>query len=69
MLAPLQVKMKVWRGVIEMKHHINKLVIAVIISFFILQFGKGATEATGTEVSKDLLTLVSRLRGRKHKSR
>lgn len=44
-----------------MKHHINKLVIAVIISFFILQFGKGATEATETEVSKDLLTLVSRL--------
>ncbi len=43
-----------------MKQHINKLVILVIISFFLVQFGTGSTEA---EEMVDLLTLASVLEG------
>jgi hypothetical protein len=53
--------MLVWRGVLEMKQHINKLVILVIIGFFIMQFGNQTTVATKPSETKDLFTLAKRL--------
>lgn len=46
-----------------MKQHINKVVILVIISFILMQFGNGTTEATNPQETSDLITLAQRLQG------
>jgi hypothetical protein len=46
-----------------MKYHINKMVILIIISFFITQFGNHKTEAIEPQWSSDLLTLASVIQG------